>query len=214
MHRIQQYNQQCKFLAEEEKEMNYPLQLSFKILALAQQLSGTDATGKLVFYVKQKAFKLKEDVTLFADETQTQPLYHIKADKMLDFNARYSFTTAQGAAAGAVKRQGMKSLWKAHYDIFDGENTVLSIHEENPWIKVLDTLLSEVPILGLLTGHFFHPAYLVTRPDGTVVMRLQKQAAFFEGRFAIEKRAEFQPGEEARALLGLVMMLLLERGRG
>ncbi len=194
--------------------MNYPLQLSFKILALAQQLSATDANGKLVFYVKQKAFKLKEDVTIFADEGQTQALYHIKAEKMLDFSGRYNITTPQGTAVGAVKRQGMKSLWKSHYDILDGDKTVLSIQEENPWIKVLDSVLGEVPVLGLLTGHFFHPAYLVARPDGTVVMRLQKQAAFFEGRFALEKRAEFQPGEEARALLGIIMMVLLERGRG
>jgi hypothetical protein len=194
--------------------MNYPLQLSFKVLAIAQQVKVTDATGTLVFYVKQKAFKLKEDVTIFADEAQVQPLYHIRADKVFDFNARYNFTNPQGMAVGAVKRQGMKSLWKAHYDIFDGEQIALSIDEENPWIKVLDSLLGEVPVLGLLTGHFLHPAYLVTRSDGTVVMRLQKQAAFFEGKFAIEKRAEFLPGEENRALLGLLMMVLLERSRG
>ena len=194
--------------------MNYPLQLSFKTLAIAQQLSATDASGKLVFYVKQKAFKLKEDVTVFADEAQTQPLYHIKAEKMLDFNARYNFTDAQGAPIGAIKRQGMKSLWKAHYDIFDGQNVALGIDEENPWIKVADALLSEIPVLGMLTGHFFHPAFLLTRPDGSVMLRLQKQAAFFEGKFTLEKRVEFAPGEEARALLGLIMMVLLERGRG
>ena len=54
--------------------MNYPLQLSFKILAIARQLSVTDTTGRLVFYVKQKAFKLKEAVTVFADAEQTLPV--------------------------------------------------------------------------------------------------------------------------------------------
>ena len=194
--------------------MNYPLQLTFKTFALAQQLSVKDASGTLVCYVKQKAFKLKEDVTVFADEAQTRPLHHIRADKMFDFSARYTFTDAQGVAVGAVKRQGMKSFWKTHYDILDGDNVVLTINEENPWIKVLDSLLGEIPLLGLLTGHFFHPAYLVRRADGTVVMRLQKQAAFFEGRFALEKHGEFMPNEEARGLLGLLMMVLLERSRG
>jgi uncharacterized protein YxjI len=194
--------------------MNYPLQLTFKTLAIAQQLSATDATGKLVFYVKQKAFKLKEDVTVFGDEAQTQPLFHIRAEKMLDFNARFNFTDAEGKVVGAVKRKGMKSLWKTHYEIFEGENVLLTINEENPWIKVLDGLLGEVPVLGLLTGYFFNPAYLVTRSDGTLVLRLKKQPAFFEGRFLIEKYVEFQPGEEARALLGLIMMVLLERRRG
>ncbi|HEX8832627.1 MAG TPA: hypothetical protein VF719_00425 [Abditibacteriaceae bacterium] len=194
--------------------MNYPLQISFKILAIAQQMTALDAGGKIAFYVKQKAFKLKEDITLFADEAQTQPLYHIKADRVIDFNARYNFTNPQGQAVGSVKRQGMKSLWKSHYDVLDGDAVVLSIHEENPWIKVLDRLVGEIPVVGMLSGYFLHPAFLVTRPDGTVIIRLQKQAALFEGRFSVEKRTEFLPNEEARALLGLVMMLLLERRKG
>ncbi len=63
--------------------MNYPLNISFKILALARQLALTDVAGNLIFYVKQKAFKLKENVTVFADREQTRQLYTIKADKVL-----------------------------------------------------------------------------------------------------------------------------------
>ena len=47
--------------------MNYPLHLSFKILALARQLRLTDASGNRIFHVKQKVFKLKEAVTVFVD---------------------------------------------------------------------------------------------------------------------------------------------------
>jgi uncharacterized protein YxjI len=194
--------------------MNYPLQLSFKILAIAQQVSATDAAGNVVFYVKQKAFKLKEDVTVFADTEQTKPLYNIKADRILDFSGRYTFTNTQGQTVGAVKRHGMKSLWKTHFDILDGENVTMTISEENAWTKVLDGLFGEIPILGMFTGYVFHPAYLVKRADGTVVLRLQKQPAFFEGKFTIEKKAEMDPKEEGRALLSLIMMLLLERHKG
>jgi uncharacterized protein YxjI len=194
--------------------MNYPLQLTFKLLAIAQQVTATDASGNVAFYVKQKAFKLKEDVTVFRDVEQTQPLFSIKADRVFDFSARYNFSDTVGNNIGSIKREGMKSLWKARYNILDGDNVVMTITEENPWIKVLDALLSDVPILGMLTGYFFHPAYLVSRPDGTVVMRLQKQAAFFEGRYSVEKRGEMHPQEESRVLLSLIMMVLLERARG
>jgi hypothetical protein len=194
--------------------MDYPLHLSFKILALARQLAVTDAGGRLIFYVKQKAFKLKEAVTVFADAEQAQALYSINADRVLDFSARYTFTDRQGRTLGSVKRQGMKSLWKAHYDILDGETPVMTIKEENPWTKVLDSLVGEVPILGMFTGYLFHPAYLVTRPNGALLMRLEKQPAFFEGKFVIEKKGEMEQAEEERALLGLLMMILLERHRG
>jgi hypothetical protein len=66
----------------------------------------------------------------------------------------------------------------------------------------------------MFTGYLFHPAYLVSRPDGTVIMRLEKQPAFFEGRFIVHKQAELNQEDEVRALLSLIMMILLERSRG
>jgi hypothetical protein len=89
--------------------MGYPLQLSFKVIALSPQISITDATGRLLLYVKQKAFKLKEAVTVFADREQTVPLYAIAADRVLDFSAQYTITNAQGQVLGAVRRRGWSS---------------------------------------------------------------------------------------------------------
>lgn len=194
--------------------MEYPLELKFKILALAPQLSIRDASGGLVFYVKQKLFKLKEEVTVFSDESQTNEMYSINADRILDFSARYNFTDVGGFDLGAVKREGMRSLWKAHYDIFENDAVTMTIREENPWVKVLDGLFGEIPFIGALSGYVFHPAFLVTRADGTVVMRLQKQASFFESTFTITKQAELTERDETRVLLSLLMMILLERGRG
>ncbi|HEX8128151.1 MAG TPA: hypothetical protein VF527_03550 [Pyrinomonadaceae bacterium] len=195
--------------------MNYPLEINFKLLAIAQQLSARDAQGNLIFYVRRKAFKLKEAITVFADVEQTRPLYHINADRVLDFSARYNFTDAAGNALGSIKRRGMRSLWKSHYDIEDRGGAVLSLQEENAWIKVFDSLLGQLPVVGALTGYLFHPAYLVTRPDGTVLLRMEKRPAFFEGKFSVERRAAaLAPAEETPALLGMLTMILLERSRG
>jgi hypothetical protein len=196
--------------------LQYPLTISFKIVALAPQLSVRDANGNLLVYVRQKLFKLKEAITVYADESQTQPLYAINADRILDFSARYNFTTQGGQSLGSIKRDGMRSLWKSHYQIDEGNpNTpTMSIQEENAWIKVIDSIVGEIPFLGLLTGYLFHPAYLVSRQDGTVVMRIEKQPAFFEGKFLVENKAPVNAIEEQSILLSTVMMLLLERDRG
>ena len=194
----------------------YPLQINFKVLAIAQQLSLTEANGNLVFYVKQKAFKLKEAVTVFADEQQTRPWFTISADRVLDFNANYSFMDYNGRPFGSMRRLGKKSLWKANYEIFDGSqpHPVAIIKEENPWAKVFDALLGEVPVLGIFTGYLFHPSYLVTRPDGMPFMRLKKQSSFVGRRFTIDKLAHLEQTEELRILLAVMMMVLLERSRG
>ncbi len=194
--------------------MDFPLILSFKILTFVPQIAVTDADGRLVCYVRQKLFKLKESVTVFADAAQTRPLYMINADRILDWSARYNFSDMQGLPLGAVKRQGMRSLWRAHYDILDGEMSVMTIREDNPWVKVLDGLANEVPILNFFTGYFLHPVYAVARPSGEVVLRMKKEPAFLEGRFSIARLAPLAAAEEQRALLSLLMMLLLERSRG
>ena len=54
----------------------------------------------------------------------------------------------------------------------------------------------------------------MTRPDGTPVMRVQKQPAFFEGKFTIEKIADLSPQEEINLIYSFLMLLLLERARG
>lgn len=112
----------------------------------------------------------------------------------------------------------MRSIWKAHYEVYDeSDRLALEIKEENAWTKVADALLGEVPIVGMFTGYLFHPAYLLTRPSAAAAphaLRLAKQPAFFEGKFTLEKQAQLDPTEETRALLALLMMILLERARG
>ncbi|MDY6836088.1 MAG: hypothetical protein SVY53_14950 [Chloroflexota bacterium] len=195
--------------------MEYPLQLTFKIMSFGHHLHISDATGTPVLYVKQKYFKLKEDVNVYTDERQADPIFKINADRVIDFSARYNFTDINGMGLGWVKRHGGRSLWKAHYEIADTLKPVMTIREVNPWVKVLDAILREIPIIGLIAGYILHPAYRVTRDDdGTVVMTLKKQPSFFERSFIIEKETELSEEEQTRVLLGLLMMILLERTRG
>jgi hypothetical protein len=194
--------------------MNFPLDLSFKKIALSPQVKVSDAAGQVVLYTKQKAFKLKEAVTVFADEAQTRPLYTIKADRVLDFNAKYNIADASGRQLGAIARKGRKSLWRAQYEVLDGGGPALTIREENGWVKVGDALFGEIPVIGIFSGYLFNPSYVITNTAGAPLMRLSKQPAFFEGRFRVEKLAELSPADETRAVLAFLMMVLLERRRG
>lgn len=195
--------------------MNFPIDLSFKILALASQIYIRDANGNLMGYVKQKMFKLKEDINIFADESQTRQQFNIKADRVIDFSATYNFTDSQGNNLGSIKRQGMRSIWKANYDVTDANgNPIFKINEENGWVKVVDALVGEIPIVGMFTGYVFNPAYIISKMDGTAVARLQKQPAFLEGKFQLSQLGKLLPAEETQVLLSSLMLTLLERRKG
>ena len=197
--------------------MDFPLDLRFKTLALAPQISVTDAAGQLLFYVRQKAFRLRESITVFADAEQTRALYRIEADRVIDFGARYAIQdAATGATLGAVRRRGLRSIWRAHYEVERGGATVFEAREENPWVKVADGLLGELPVLGLLSGYLLHPAYRLADPaGGASALRMKKEAALFEGRYTIERAGPPRvEADERLAVLGLLMLILLERSRG
>ncbi len=195
--------------------MNYPVDLTFKLLALASQIYIRDANGNMLGYVKQKLLKLKEDINVFTDESQTHVLYNIKADRVIDFSAKYTFRDGSGNVIGHIKRKGMRSIFKANYEISDAaDNHVMNINEENGWIKVIDSFAGEIPILGMFTGYFFNPSYILSRTDGTQVSRLAKQPAFFEGKFQVTSLTQMSDEEETRGLLAFLAMTLLERARG
>lgn len=194
--------------------MQFPIQIAFKILTLAPKLYVTDAGGQSIGFVRQKLLALRESVTVFDSEAQATELYHIGADRIIDFNANYHLTRHGGETIGYVRRRGARSLWKAHYEVHLGDRMVFEIGEESAFVRLVDLLVGEIPIIGMFTGYFLNPVYNVTRPDGTRTLRIVKKRSFLESTFTIEQLAEIAPAEQECALLGTMMMVLLERSRG
>ncbi len=194
--------------------LEYPLELGFKIATIGTRVRITDATGRMVAYVRKKKFRIKEDVGVYADEDQRKLLFRIKADRALDFSASYSITDPDGKPLGAVRREGVRSMWKSSYALSDATGSgVGSIHEENPWVRVLDGLMESVPFGDALGGLFFNPAYLADL-RGQSVLRIKKERSVFESKFTVEKLGDFSEDEEELLLASLIMMVLLERDRG
>jgi hypothetical protein len=120
-----------------------------------------------------------------------------------------------GQRVGAVARKGWRSIWKAHYDVFNpGEPAPeFAIREENPFAKVFDGLFGQVPLLGILTVWLFNPKYLASRGEGGV-LRLTKKPAFLEGRFEIEQLQATGARETMNLIRAFFMVTFLERRRG
>ncbi|MBL9180316.1 MAG: hypothetical protein JNM65_19800 [Verrucomicrobiaceae bacterium] len=197
--------------------MNYPVTLRFKLIALTPQIYVTDAGGRTICYVKQKLFRFREKVEVFTDDTMRQLMATIEADRIIDWSARYTFKSPDGRILGAIGRRGMKSLWKAHYDVFapGAQSPTFSIQEDNAFTKFLDGLVSGIPVVGMFAGYMLHPSYTASRAAGDApVMRLTKQPAFWEGLFKLEPAGAADEGEQLALLLGFLMMNLLERARG
>lgn len=198
------------------QNLNYPLDFKFKISTFSSDFNITDRSGNHVAYVRQKLFKLKEDVLIFNNETQTQELFRIRADRWLDFNASYEITdVAANQSFGRLARKGMRSFWKAHYDIMDNAgHAKFYISEDNAWVKVLDGLISEIPVVGMFTGYFLNPTYSVKDVSGRDLFKLKKIPSLVGRRFQLDRMVDIEDSDESLIILSLLMMVLLERARG
>ena len=79
-----------------------------------------DLENNIVAYSKQKAFKLKEDIVLYADTACTQPLLQIKARQVLDLSATYDvFDLTTSEHIGSVQRKFLKSIVKDSWKLLD-----------------------------------------------------------------------------------------------
>ena len=79
-----------------------------------------NSDDQVIAYSKQKRFKLKEDIVLYADETCAQPLLSIKARSVIDFGATYDIVDmTTGENLGAARRKGLKSIFKDTWKILD-----------------------------------------------------------------------------------------------
>lgn len=196
------------------QNIQFPVNFKFNISTFANDFTATDADGKILAHVHQKMFKLKEDIQIFNDQEKSKLNYRIKADKWLDFSATYTFYNPEGESFGKIVRKGWRSIWKTDYSIFDNENEKYRVREENAWVKVFDSLLGEIPILGAFTGYLFNPSYLLCDNDGNEIIRLKKEASFFGRQFTLTKIGKLNTADGEQIMLGLMMMILLERRRG
>jgi len=204
--------------------IKYPLDMRFefhtlnpqarvKVSILVPQISVRDADGELLFYVKQKLFELKEKVTVFADQGQTQILNRILADRIIDFSANYHIYDTEETLIGTVRRKGLQSLWKATYEICGQGQTEPSftLREKSFLVRFIDSLIGEFPFIG---GLIFNPTYLVRNVEGITLMKLIKRPSWLELKFRIEKLKAVSQKDEELLLLSLMMITLLERTRG
>ncbi|PJZ83637.1 hypothetical protein [Leptospira harrisiae] len=158
----------------------------------------------LLFFVKQKAFKLKEDITVYADETKTKELLKIKARSVIDFSAVYDVVDiTSNEAIGALRRKGFKSILKDSWEILDTKDQVIgSIDEDSMFKAILRRFLTN-----LIPQSFF-----ITL-NKTQVGVLKQTFNPFVPQFNIDFSSDNTNALDRRLGIAIVILLQIIEGR-
>ena len=163
-----------------------------------------DTMENLVAYVEQKAFKLKEDITVFADEEMQRPLLRIQAQSILDFSAAYPVTDlATNEVVGKLQRKGLKSILRDEWIILDAAGQPIGLIKEDS--ALLATLRRFLTNLIPQTYHI----ELNGQPAGTIKQNFNP----FVLKLDVDLRSD--PGRQfdRRLALAAVVLLLAVEGR-
>jgi len=87
--------------------------------------------GQLLMFVKHPFLRLREEFTVYTDESETAALLHVKVRKLLTLDPAYDVFDAQtGERTGTLKKRGLRSILRDTWDILDANDQPAGLLEE------------------------------------------------------------------------------------
>jgi uncharacterized protein YxjI len=134
-----------------------------------RSVDATGGEGPVIAVAQQKRMAFKEQVTFYADEARTQPVFGFKARQRLDLGATYDVTDASGAPIGSFRKVFRESLLRSTWQLTSTDGLQAKGTERNATVAILRRLWDFLPIVGDIPSPFaFH--FDFTAPDGSIVL--------------------------------------------
>ncbi len=114
-----------------------------KILSfIGQSFHVYNEHGDLIFFCRQKGFKLKEDIRLYSDDQKTDELLTLRARNIIDWGATYDVVdSAAGEVVGSLRRKAMKSIIRDEWLLFEPAGAQIGrLYEDSQSLAILRRL--------------------------------------------------------------------------
>lgn len=161
--------------------------------------------GELLCYSHQKAFRLKEDIRVYADREKTRELISIRARQMIDFAAAYDVVDSRtGEKLGVLRRKGFASIVRDTWEILDpSERPLASLMEDSTGMALVRRLaLNLIP-------QTFHLDAPDGRRLGTIVQKFNPLRLTYE----VDLSGDQPPTLSRPLAIAAVVLLLAVEGR-
>lgn len=155
--------------------------------------------GQIMGTAQQKRLAFKEQVTFFADDAKTHPVFGFKARAVMDLNSGYDITDAQGRQIGFFKKDFGASLMRSTFHI-EGPGFAGTGQERSQAVALLRRF-TDLPFLA------FHFDYVAT--DGAPLFHIERQVSMRD-RYRVsvpDQRVDFR----VAAAVAVAMDVLMSR---
>lgn len=161
----------------------------------------------MIGYSKLKAFKLKEDIRLFTDDSKTRELLIIQARQIIDWGASYDvFDPTTQTKVGALRRRGWKSVFKDEWLILDPYDREIGKIQEVGTIKALARRFIE------LASVIFPQKYIVTI-QGQPVALFKQNFNPFVYKLNVDMTSDTQNTLDRRLAVAAALLMAAVEGK-
>lgn len=94
------------------KQLIRPMVNLYEVFALEG-----DVPGERLAFVRQKRMALKEDLRAFADDSEREEVFRIKARSVMEIGGRYDVTHGDGSPLGALQKLFGQSLLRSTWRV-------------------------------------------------------------------------------------------------
>lgn len=169
--------------------------------------------GELIAFCKQKAFKFREDIRLFTDESMNEEFLTLKARQIIDFGVTLDVTLPDGSSLASLRRKGMKSTflrdsWLVYGpDLGDGSPPaeLATIEEDSAGLAFLRRYIDNVAM-------FLPQKFHVKRTGGAEIATLRTHFNPFVHRITVHVHQD-DPEVDDLVLLAAGVLIAAIEGR-
>ena len=155
----------------------YSLRQKITLMVNRYEIRAVDADGAegpVIAVAQQKRMAFKEQVTFYADEARTQPVFSFKARTRMDLGATYDVLDAAGNPIGWFRKDFGKSLLRSSWHIGTPDGLQAFGTERNKNIAILRRVWDLLPVVGDIPLPFiFH--FDFNAPDGSLVLSSERK---------------------------------------
>jgi hypothetical protein len=97
-----------------------------------------DTNQRLILFSEQKAWKLREDIRVYTDESKVNEVLAIKTNRIMDISATYEVVDSNTQeVAGSLKRKGLKSVLRDEWEFYDPQGMQIGLLQEDSMVLAL-----------------------------------------------------------------------------
>lgn len=169
---------------------------------------GSEAPGQPFAFVRQKAFKFKEDIRFYSDANRQHEFMFIKARQRFDPAARYDVVAADGTSIGYIQKVFGKSLLRSTYTLYNAEGLeVATVTEKSLGVALFRRLVGLIPYIGNFAEWLPIPYNFVFLRDGVELGTHRRQLWKLTDVYTIELPGDPERTIDRRLLLAIAVAM-------